>query len=123
MAISDIKGEAVFDLIADIIDPVANIVSDAQVAELFASGGINADTAKEYAPELIKRHKEDVIAIMAAIRGVTPEEYAATLNVMTLFRDVMEIITDKELLGFLTSLGASEESAQPSTSTTFAAGA
>ena len=35
MKLSDIKGDRVFDVIADLIDPVASIAQDAQAAALF----------------------------------------------------------------------------------------
>ena len=35
MRLSDIKGDRVFDVIADIIDPIANIASDETASALF----------------------------------------------------------------------------------------
>ena len=46
MRLSDIKGDRVFDVIADIIAPIANIAADETASALFKSGklpdGMNA---------------------------------------------------------------------------------
>lgn len=112
MRLSDIKGDRVLDVIADIINPIANMVQDEDVAAMFkreaVPEGMNARDffAKRMGkglPVLFKGHKADVIAIMAAIEGVTPEQYAASLDFPKLFTDVMELVTDEAFLDFLSS--------------------
>lgn len=112
MKLSDIKGDRVLDVIADIIDPIANMVQDKDVAEMFerkaVPEGMNARDffAKRMCkglPVLLKGHKADIIAIMAAIEGVTPEQYAESLDFPKLFTDVMELVTDNAFLDFLSS--------------------
>lgn len=112
MKLSDIKGDRVLDVIADIIDPIANMVQDKDVAAMFkreaVPEGIDARDffAKRMCkglPVLLKGHKADIIAIMAAIEGVTPEQYAASLDFPKLFTDVMELVTDEAFLNFLSS--------------------
>lgn len=112
MKLSDIKGDRVLDVIADIIDPIANMVQDKDVAAMFerkaVPEGIDARDffAKRMCkglPVLLKGHKADIIAVMAAIEGVTPEQYAESLDFPKLFTDVMELVTDNALLDFLSS--------------------
>lgn len=112
MKLSDIKGDRVLDVIADIIDPIANMVQDKDVAAMFerkaVPEGMNAhdffaERMRKGLPVLLKGHKADIIAIMAAIEGVTPEQYAASLDFPKLFTDVMELVTDNEFLNFLSS--------------------
>lgn len=112
MKLSDIKGDRVLDVIADIIDPIANMVQDKDVAAMFkreaVPDGMEASDffAKRMCkglPVLLKSHKADIIAIMAAIEGVTPEQYAASLDFPKLFTDVMELVTDDAFLNFLSS--------------------
>ena len=43
------------------------------------------------------------VAIMAAIEGVTPEKYAASLDFPKLLTDAMELVTDNAFLDFLSS--------------------
>lgn len=114
MRLSDIKGDRVLDVIADIIDPIANMAQDKDVAAMFkretVPDGMEArdffvGRMRKGLPVLLKGHKADVIAVMAAIGGVTPEQYAASLDIPKLFTDVMELVTDDALLDFLSSPG------------------
>lgn len=114
MRLSDIKGDRVLDVIADIIDPIANIVQDRDVAEMFERKAVPdgmeardffAKRMRKGLPVLLKGHKADIIAIMAAIEGMAPEQYAESLDFTKLFTDVMELVTDEALLDFLSSSG------------------
>lgn len=112
MKLSDIKGDRVLDVIADIIDPIANMVQDKDIAAMFKREAVpeGMDAHDFFAkrmckglPVLLKGHKADIIAIMAAIEGVTPEQYAASLDFPKLYTDVMELVTDDAFLNFLSS--------------------
>lgn len=112
MKLSDIKGDRVLDVIADIIDPVANMVQDKDVAAMFKREAVpEGMEARDFfakrmckgLPVLLKGHKADIIAVMAAIDGVTPEQYAESLDFPKLFTDVMELVTDDAFLDFLSS--------------------
>ena len=112
MKLSDIKGYRVLDVIADIIDPIANMVQDKDVAAMFKREAVpeGMDARDFFAkrmckglPVLLKGHKADIIAVMAAIEGVTPEQYAESLDFPKLFTDVMELVTDDAFLNFLSS--------------------
>lgn len=112
MKLSDIKGDRVLDVIADIIDPIANMVQDKDVAAMFGREAVPdgmeardffAKRMRKGLPVLLKSHKADIIAVMAAIEGVTPGQYAASLDFPKLFTDVMELVTDDAFLNFLSS--------------------
>ena len=112
MKLSDIKGDRVLDVIADIIDPIANMVQDKDVAAMFKREAVPdgmeardffAKRMRKGLPVLLKSHKADIIAVMAAIEGVTPEQYAVSLDFPKLFTDVMELVTDDAFLDFLSS--------------------
>lgn len=122
MKLSDIKGDRVLDVIADIIDPIANMVQDKDVAAMFkreaVPEGMDANDffAKRMCkglPVLLKGHKADIIAVMAAIEGVTPEQYAASLDFPKLFTDVMELVTDNAFLDFLSSQETGKDADAP----------
>lgn len=126
MKLSDVKGERVFDVIADIIDPICNIASDKEITALFKRGKLpEGMTATEYGvmrvkkavPPLLRTHKADVIAILAAVEGVSPEKYAEGLDLMKLMRDCTELLTDSAFTGLFTSAqsGNSSGSAQENT--------
>lgn len=104
MRLSDIQGERVFDVIADIIDPIANIAEDEQASAMFKRErlpeGMTAKAfliqrARKSLPALFKGHKGDIIAILAAIGGVSEEQYKRELNPIKLMRDATELLTDE----------------------------
>lgn len=103
MKLSNIKGERVFDVIADIIDPIANIAEDKEAAALFRREKLPdgmtpkqflAEKAKKSAAPLLHDHKKDLIAILASIGGVSPWEYTQTLTLAKLMADLIELLTD-----------------------------
>ena len=126
MRLSDIQGERVFDVIADIIDPIANIAEDEQASALFKREKLpEGMTAKEFMtqrarkalPALLKGHKGDIIAILACIEGVSAERYKGSLNLVKLMRDATELLTDDAFGALFLSAqsGKSSGSAQENT--------
>ena len=104
MRLSDIQGERVFDVIADIVDPIANIAEDDAASALFKREKLpDGMTAKKFLlkrarkslPVLLKGHKADIIAILSALEGVSAEEYAKTLNLVKLVKDCTDLLTDE----------------------------
>ena len=111
MRLSEIKGERVFDVIADIIEPACNIAQDKEAAKLFDRSEKRPDgmSAKDFAlqrvkasmPSLMRSHKKDLVAILAAIEGVDPAEYMESVTMPTVIKGVFEMLTDEDLLPFL----------------------
>ena len=122
MRLSDIKGDRTLDVIADLIDPIAHIAQDKDVAEMFKRKAVPegmkaneffAERMRRGMPALLRGHKQDIIAILAAIEGVTPEEYADALNLAKLFTDTMELLTDEAFIGFLSSSKTTRDADAP----------
>ena len=91
-------------MLADIIDPIANIAEDEQAAALFKKAKLPKgmtpskfllERARKAAPALLKGHKGDIIAILAAIEGVEPETYKGALNMFRLFKDCVSLLSDE----------------------------
>ena len=110
MRLSDIKGDSVFEVIADIIDPAYNIASDKGAARLFRRESVpKGMTSEEFVlkkihecvPQLMRSHKDDLVKILSTIEGTTPEEYVEGLTLAKLIHDVVEMLTDEDLLAFL----------------------
>lgn len=110
MRLSDIKGERLLEVIADIMEPVANIVLDDEVAAAFkrekCPEGVDPRqfTIRKLTvaiPIAIKLHKADIIAVLAAVEGVPSAEYSKNLDIMALFKAVMDFLKDDALLDFL----------------------
>lgn len=112
MKLSDVKGERVFDVIAEIIDPICNIAADDKAGELFkrvplpegeTEKGFLLKRAKKTVPALIKNHKDDLISILASVSGCSPEEYKGVLNLPRLLKDCVDLLTDEALFTLFTS--------------------
>lgn len=84
MKLSDVKGDRTFDVIADILVPVATIAQDENVAKLF--DGSNkpkkmtpwqyfVERAKVAIPVMMRDYRAEICEIMAIINDITPEEY------------------------------------------------
>ena len=89
MRLSDIKGDRTLEVIAEIIDPIANIAEDEEASAMFKREKLpDGMTVKKFLlkrirkslPVLLKGHKADIIEILSAIEGVSAEEYAGALN-------------------------------------------
>lgn len=111
MKLSEIKGERTFDVIADCIGPIANIAADPDAARLFKREKPPEGTDKDdffrekmlnALPVILKDHKRDLIAIMAALEGVSNKEYAESLTMEKLFSDFMNLLTDGIFQGLFT---------------------
>lgn len=101
--LSDYKGEDALDLLADLIDPVADIASDKEIATLVRSKQSKMAIVKV----AIKNHKKAILEILAILEGVPVEEYEC--SVFSLPVKILEILNDKELINFFTSAGQTED--------------
>ena len=126
MRLSDIKGERTLDVIADIIDPIANIAEDEAASNLFRKEKLPdgmtpkkflLQRAKKAVPALLKGHKSDIISILSTIEGTTAEEYTVSLNLVKLTKDAIDLITDEAFMTLFISAqsGTSSGSAPEST--------
>lgn len=127
MRLSDIKGDRTLEVIAEIIDPIANIAEDEAASAMFKREKLpEGMTAKKFLlkrarkslPVLLKGHKADIISILSAIEGVSAEEYAGTLNLVKLAKDFTELLTDEAFMTLFisaqseTSSGSAQESTE-----------
>ena len=126
MRLSDVKGKRTLEVIADLVAPVASIAQDEDATELFRRRelpkGMTAEQfvierMKKAVPALLKGHQDEIIQILASIQGVTPEEFESGMNLMSITKDVFELITDSEFISFLSSFMSQEESGSISENT------
>ena len=94
MRLSDFKGEAALDVLADIIDPLANILTDAEIQKL--SKQENTPILAMVKPA-IKNHKHDLIEILARLDEKPVDEYEKTMSLFTLPKQVLELLNDPEV--------------------------
>ena len=126
MKLSQIKGDRVIEVVADIIDPISNIAMDKKASELFNRATLPEDTdpkefllkrIKSSVPYLLKEHKADIVAILAAISGESYEEYAAKLTIVKLLKDSTELLNDEDFKALFFSAQSGNASGSASENT------
>lgn len=96
MKLSEIKGEQALDVLADLIEPASEIMTDKMVVATAKSG------QKLRAIKLaIKNHKKAVIEILAALDGADVDNYE--VNVLTLPAKLLEILNDPVVMSLFSS--------------------
>ena len=101
--ISELRGEEALDVLADILEPASEIMTDTMVATLARSGDrIQAVSMA------IKNHKKAVIKILAALEGEDYETYKPAL--LTLPLKLLEIFNDPDVVQVFTLQGQKNES-------------
>lgn len=104
--LSEFKDEEALDLLADIIEPASAIFTDKDVRAAFKEENKLPKVTKI----AIKKHKSELIEILAKMEGKEPSEYHC--NVLSLPIAVLKILQDQELVDFFSSaVGVAEESA------------
>lgn len=94
--LTDFKGEAALDLVANIIEPVSVLVADEKVKDMI-SGELDGVGIAKLTSYLLKEHKKEILEILAATEGKKPSECEFTLK--SLFVDVnnlVKMITEDE---------------------------
>ena len=97
MKLSEYQGEAALDVLADLIEPAGEIMSDKEIGEVYKENRFKAIGLA------IKKHKKAVIQIMATMDGVPVDEYKC--NVFTLPATILELLNDPDLIQLVTYQG------------------
>ena len=111
MKLSQIKGADAIDVLARIIQPIANIALDKESMEAIKLKPVEKDgktpeqirelalqRIREAIPAMLGNHRMDICEIIAAINGKTLDEYINDLTFGKLLKDCMDVLTDNELL-------------------------
>jgi hypothetical protein len=96
-ALSEYKDEECLDILAEILDPINKIAKDKSVKKAYES-----EDMLKLAKAIIKRHKTEVVKILATLDNKKVEDYH--YNFITLMQDVINIISDEVLLDFFRSV-------------------
>lgn len=103
MRLSEIKDERALDVLAEIIDPVAEIATDEKIKKIYKSGKPRILIAKE----ILKNHKKAIIKIMAELDEVPVDKYTFTLTELP--AKVLDIMNDPEIERLFQSQGQKED--------------
>ena len=110
--LSEYKNEEALDVLADLIDPVVEILADKGISKLQK---IKVPKLK-LAQYIIKNHKESVLKILARLNDTPYEEFEC--NVFTLPMQILELLNDEELINFFNSQGQTVETSGSATEAT-----
>lgn len=111
MKLKEIDIDRGLDVVAEILQPIGEIALDEKATELFRKEKPRpGETVMQAAirrlcgglPALIKKHKENLILILAALDLTTPEEYR-TRPAMTLVKDLVNLTNDEDIDALFTS--------------------
>lgn len=103
MKITDFENEDAVELMADILEPAVEIISDKKIQKVFNGEKYNKLETVKY---LLKEHKKSIVEIMAAMQGVPVEEYR--FNIITGTSQILDLLNDPELIRFFQSLGQTQ---------------
>ena len=110
--LSDIKGEEALDVLAELIEPAAEIFADPKIERTIKKkGSKKLDVAKI----IIKNHKKSILHIMAVIDGEDPKKYSPSL--IDIPMKIIEILNDPVFSDFFVSQGQEQESAYSGSAT------
>ena len=103
--LSEIQNEDAIDVLADLLDPIAEISKDKGVTapNKDEDGNPVPKTRLEAVQYVMKHHNRAVLKILAILDGVPLEEY--NVNVVQVPLKVYELLNDKDMLAFFQSQG------------------
>lgn len=117
MRLSDIRGDRVFEVLADLVEPLCSIASDPEASALFRGGdrpeGMDRreyvlQRLRQSVPALMRNHSDDLCAVLAALEGVPVAEFRESATMASVIGGLYEMVTDEDLLAFLSSAGDTE---------------
>ena len=112
MKLSEVRGERVFDVMADLIPPLCKMATDKDVKALLKKRSVPKGMdpqdfvlkrVQQAGPKIIKSHKDDLIDVLCVIGGIDRSEYVEGMTLMSLWSDVMELLGDDDFIAFLAS--------------------
>jgi hypothetical protein len=113
MKLSEIQGEHAIEVIADLIEPFANIATDPSIKSVLKFHKKENETAEEAAvkaikkniPVLLKNHKKDIAQVVGVLEGIDSQK----LNILEIVKGLYEMISDKALMQLFSSAVLTEE--------------
>lgn len=104
MRLSDFKSEEALDVLADIIEPLTMVLSDAEIQELSKS----KPAPVKYIKPMLKNHKGEIIEVLARLNNKPVEEYKKSVTLITLPKELLDLINDPEVQSLFHSQGQTD---------------
>lgn len=97
MTLSEVRGEAALELLADVMEPASVILDDAEVKASFQVEKNRFRTAAI----VLKRHKKEMLEILAAVNLTPIEDYKP--NPYEVMKSTIDVLSDPGLTDFFGS--------------------
>ncbi len=97
MKISDFKNEEAIDLLADIMEPTARLLSNSKLKEAIKANKTKGEIIKL----ILKEGKAEIMEILAYLHREDPQKFKCT--VVSITKDLFDILNDEDLKDFFTS--------------------
>lgn len=120
MKLAEIKGEKAFDAISGMVTAIANIAGDENFTKAVKEMKGKKDKGaviKTIVPVLLDDHRDDVVTILSIMNGQSREEYLEELTPTKLIADIWSVLTDEDVLGFLSPVKTAKGSGSTSANT------
>lgn len=104
MKLSEIKGARALTVLADLIDPMSEIIQDEQFKAL-----LKTKEKAKIAKYLLTNHNTNVIKVLALINGEDPATYEPSLLSLPLM--LIELMNDPDVINLFGSQDQTTESA------------
>lgn len=98
MKLSDFKGEKAIEVFADLLEPIAEILTDSEIVKLVQSEDVKQI---EVIKKILKGHSKSVVQILAILEGEDPATYKP--DIITLPKKLIEIFNDEAFIDLFTS--------------------
>lgn len=106
MKLSEYRGDDALEVLAELLEPAVEILADEEIAAAWHDNSGDKTRGQKQLKAVsiaLRKHKEAVISVLAALEHESPEEYRAKINVVTLPKKLLEVLNDKDLKVFFTS--------------------
>ena len=107
MKLSEIKGDRALEVIADIMEPISNLLSDPETKNALKNNG--QKPIVKVLPKIIKTHKDDIYKMLAILDGVSVKEYSEQSNMVKIINDFTDVVMDESIQSLFISAKPVEE--------------
>ena len=108
MKLSQFKNEEAIDVLAELMEPFAVIVTDEKFRELLQNKTPNIKVVQY----LLKEHKKEVIDVIAILHRQPADKL--NFNIATLTKDLIELLNDEEIMAVFRLQGQIKEASSTS---------
>lgn len=95
MKLSDYKNEDAIELLADLIEPTAKIMSSKKLAELVRGGKYKQ---VEVVKLMLKESPKECLEVLARVEGVPIEKYQC--DIFKLTKGLLDLLSDPQIVSF-----------------------